>query len=85
MVDVQFDEPGYQTKSSFQNQTARSTPAMVNLVLKIGLAKNEKQANAVLIVIALICLILTFLVPKIFGPASQNSTGVDPNFTPLNL
>lgn len=85
MVDVQFDEPGYQTKSSFQNQNVGSTSAMANMVLKIGLAKNEKQANVVLIIIAVACIILAFLVPKIFGLTSQSQTGVDPNFTPQNL
>lgn len=85
MVDVQFEEPGYQMKSSFQKQSYGTQSTMVGWVIKFGLAKNEKQANAVLLIIAALALIIALLIPKIFGAVFQTQPTVNPNLTPGSL
>ena len=52
-MTVEFHEASYTP----QRQTAR-VPMLVGLVLKMGLAKDERSANLVLIGIVVLCLLL---------------------------
>lgn len=56
MSDVQFNEPSYAT--SPQVQASKEPSRLSNLVIKSGLAKDEKGAQLVLLVTALICIAL---------------------------
>lgn len=65
MSDVQFEENDLGTRpampGSFSQQTA---PTLVRLVLKTGIVKEPKQANQVLIAIAICAFVLTLFVIK---------------------
>ena len=51
MANVEFEEDTFDTKRPV-NLAKQETSALVGLIMKIGLAKDEKQANYVLIAIA---------------------------------
>jgi hypothetical protein len=60
MPNVEFDENNFPS-SNFQSQS-NSTPALVGLIMKLGMAKTEQQANYVLITIAVCAFAATIYV-----------------------
>ncbi len=60
-MGIEFSE-----NNSFKNlntyQTKPNRGAITNLVIKMGLAKDEKGANIVMIIISVICFILMFYI-----------------------
>jgi len=60
MPDVQFEEQNFRDPRymSVQNKT----PKMVGFLLRMGWAKNDKQANYILIGISICAFALTFIV-----------------------
>ncbi len=69
MSNIQFDEPGMEYA---RPDLGQGPTGLVALVIKYGLAKNEKQAQIVLVVIGLIAVAVMF-----FAWPSSNSTPVD--------
>lgn len=51
MANVEFEEDTFDTKRPV-NFGKQDVSGLVNLIMKIGLAKDEKQANYVLIAVA---------------------------------
>ncbi|MFZ2049208.1 MAG: hypothetical protein WAV25_02860 [Minisyncoccia bacterium] len=54
MDNVQFDEEDVNKQLFKRNQASRG---LIGLTMKTGLAKNEAQANIVLVVVSVLCLI----------------------------
>lgn len=70
MSDVQFDD---NNPSGRFAPSVSGTPALVRLVLKTGIVKDEKQANYILIGIAVCAVLLTLYVLKSsFGSPSRS-------------
>jgi hypothetical protein len=65
MPNVEFDENNFPS-NNFASQS-NSTSFLVGLVIKLGMAKTEQQANYVLMTIA-VCAFLTtiYIVVKMF-------------------
>lgn len=55
MPDIQFEEEQELRRSG---AAPKSTPRLVSLVMRLGLARNEQGANAVLLIIAVVAIIL---------------------------
>lgn len=53
MVDVDFEEQGWQPSSRFEEQGG-SGSKITNLILKTGLVKDPKKANYVLIAVSIL-------------------------------
>lgn len=73
MSNVQFDEGGYGA-NRFESVQG-DTPRLVRLVLRMGLVKDESQANYVLIGVAVVSFIVAFFIVKnalAFHPPPQN-------------
>lgn len=51
---------------------APTTPTMIRVLLRTGIAKNEKQAVIILLSIIVLCFVLTFVVIN-----RQNNSGTD--------
>ena len=56
---VKFNEPGEGYMRGIPRGPRRSW--LIKLVIKLGLAKDDKQATVVLVVIGIVALILTFI------------------------
>ncbi len=56
--DVQFEEENRLTSSMSKKMLAHKNPGMVNVLLKAGIVKNEKQSYAVLLAISIVCILL---------------------------
>ena len=69
MDNVQFDEEKVNNQFFRKNKTNNG---LIGLVIKAGLAKNEVQANIVLIIVALLCIAGTVFV--IIQNVSSNKT-----------
>lgn len=80
MSDVNFDENNYGTANNRLQQQKR--PPLINLVMKTGLAKTESSANIILLSIAVLAVILTIIVAKIYlfpsAPSSRIPIGAFP-------
>ena len=59
MSNVEFDENNFPA-NNFASQS--STPFLPGLIIKLGMAKTEKQANYVLVTIAVCAFLLTLYV-----------------------
>lgn len=80
MSNVEFDEGNFQSNRYAGQSAKMSMPAMVRLLLKTGLVKNEKQANYALIGIAVCAFLLTLYVIKdMFGGSANQNTVVPVN------
>ncbi len=60
MSNVEFEENNFSVGIPLQQAT--TTPTLVRLILKTGIAKDEKQANFVLIGVAVSAFLLTVYV-----------------------
>ncbi len=77
MSDVQFEESNFQGRFT---PVSSQLPTLVRLVLKTGLVKDEKQANYVLIGIAVVAVISTiFVIKSNFGGAQSGGDFVPPS------
>ena len=65
MSEIKFDEPTYGMPNCSSQQR---DSFIVRLVLKLGLAKDKNQVNYVLLIIAVLAAVITFLV----WPSSNN-------------
>lgn len=62
-MSVEFNEPQYAART-----VSSRTSGIAGLVIKMGLAKDQKSANAVLIIVIVLCVLITvavFLVPAL--------------------
>ncbi|HWH16302.1 MAG TPA: hypothetical protein VNU25_01825 [Candidatus Paceibacterota bacterium] len=62
-MPIEFNEPEYAARAVSQH-----TSGIAGLVIKMGLAKDQKSANAVLIGVIVLCLLVmlaVFLVPAL--------------------
>lgn len=57
-MSVQFEEENFD-KTVIRRRIKNRQPKLVRLVLKLGLAKTEKGANAVLLIISILSLLAT--------------------------
>lgn len=71
MSNVEFEENNFPGNRFVE---ASKSPVMVKFILQTGLVKDEKQANYVLIGVAVCAFLLTLYVIKDMfgGPANQN-------------
>ena len=68
-MSVEFPEEKYGASNTY---TPVKTPTMVKWVMKTGMVKDEKQANIVLISIAIIFFVITFAtMTDLGGPKTQ--------------
>jgi len=80
MSDVQFEEGNFQGRFA---PVSSQPPTLVKFVLKTGLVKDDKQANYVLIGIAVVAVISTFFVIKSnFGGSQPSGNFVPPGSFP---
>jgi len=61
MTDVEFNEPNYATRAS-GIPAAGGSSAFSRLVIKTGLAKDEKGAQRVLLIIAILAIVIAAFV-----------------------
>jgi len=59
-MQVDFEEE--KAQNSFTGQTNVSLPSLVRFVVKLGLAKNEKTANRILLGVTITAFIATIFV-----------------------
>jgi hypothetical protein len=66
MENVQFEEG--QNMNSFETARSVRTSALTRLFIKIGLAKDQKQADTAMIVITVLCVLITvyFIISTFF-------------------
>lgn len=74
MSEVTFEEDDSLPTS--RTIFSRETRGLMGLVIKTGFAKNEKEANVILIIIAVSALIATLFV-LMSGPRSSGPTAED--------
>ena len=68
-MSVEFPEEKYGTGDTY---TPTKTPTMVKWVMKTGVVKDEKQANIVLVGIAIVFFAITFFtMTDLGGPKTQ--------------
>lgn len=58
-MSVEFNEPGIGGSAGGYPASQGQTSAMIRLVMKTGLAKDEQSANKILLGVAVACFILT--------------------------
>ena len=71
MSDIQFDEGGVNNSSnnSYKSRVvlgSSATPKMVQMILKTGIVKTEKQGGNMLLGIAILCLALAIWISYSF-------------------
>ena len=77
MADVQFEENNFEGRFS---PVSSQPPVLVRFILKTGLVKDEKQANYVLIGIAVVAVISAiFILRSSFGGSAPAESPVQPN------
>lgn len=59
MSTLQFEEKNFKSQSALD---APATSKMVQIILKAGIAKTEKQAGNILMVMAILLLLLSFYI-----------------------
>lgn len=69
MDNVQFDEEDVNKQLYKGNQVSKG---LIGLAMKTGLAKNEAQANIVLIIVTVLCLIGIVFVIMMSRPSINN-------------
>lgn len=74
MSDVEFNEPSY--ASSPQVQASKEPSRLSKLIIKSGFAKDEKSAQLVLLVSALICIAIAGAVFFMGSPSTPESPAV---------
>lgn len=58
MNDPSFNNPGDEYKMQAQFAAQQNTPPLVGLLLRMGIARDQKQAELILMVVGVICIIL---------------------------
>jgi hypothetical protein len=80
MSDVNFDENNFGLANSRLSQQKK--PPIVHLLMKMGIAKSESAANIILLSIAVLALIATIIIVKIYifpsAPATRIPIGAFP-------
>jgi len=67
MADIQFEE-----ESQFRRpEEANQKPFFIRLVLSTGIVSDEKQAQYVLLGIAVLVIILAFMIPSFIGGSQK--------------
>ncbi len=62
MVNVQFEEPEVKSFSRTGQNNNESGGKLVKLLIRSGMAKSEKQANTVLLIVSIVFFAAAFLV-----------------------
>jgi len=75
MSDISFDEENTTMRAA---PIATQQPALVKLVIRWGLAKDQKGAEMVLIGTAIIAAVLAIAIPLMTGGESSRSPQFDP-------
>jgi hypothetical protein len=71
MENVQFEKS--QEESSFEINHVSKTGLVTRVFIKLGLAKNQKQANTVMITVSILCLLLmSYFITSTFHPNALN-------------
>lgn len=70
-MSVEFPEEKFEGGNDY---TSQKTPTMVKWIMKTGLTKDEKQANIVLIGVAVLFFIITFVMMTDFGSPKPQPT-----------
>ena len=79
MSDVQFEDQ-VDTESQFIGQRMEARPrGLAGLVIKLGLVKTERQANILLLILAVAFLILAFFSPKLLALVGGSGENLNPN------
>jgi hypothetical protein len=74
MEQVQFDETG--DLGSMIKTREKKAGSLIPLLIKSGLAKDEKQANIIMVMFSIICLLfMTFFIISTFWPDMLNFSG----------
>jgi hypothetical protein len=82
--NVQFDES--QDANSFEDSHPAKTSFVTALFIKIGLAKDQKQANGVMLVLSIFCLLLmTYFLISTYFPNLLNFSKPKPSATQSSL
>lgn len=66
MIDIQFDEPGLDYARKYANRKPTYS-TITALLIKAGFAKDEKQANIVMIIITILAAFIGYM----FWPSSN--------------
>lgn len=72
MIDIQFDEPGLDYARKYANRKPTRS-AITGMLINAGFAKNEQQANIVMIVIALLAAFVGYMFWPSSNPAVDTS------------
>jgi len=75
MSDISFDEENTTMRAA---PIATQQPALVKLVIRWGLAKDQKGAEMVLIGIAVVAAVLAIAIPLMTGGESSRLPQLDP-------
>lgn len=70
-MSVEFPEEKYGADNTY---TPTKTPTMIKWVMKTGVVKDEKQANIVLISIAVVFFVITFFMMTDLGGTKTQPT-----------
>jgi len=85
MSNVEFNEQDFGAPTRRQFDQGPRQSWLVSLVMKLGLAKDEKSANMVLLIVAVLFIILAFVVPKLFGPETATTNSNNSNQQIIDL
>jgi hypothetical protein len=84
MEQVQFDESG--DMGSMIKNREKKTGTFIALLIKSGLAKDEKQANIIMVMFSIICLLfMTFFIISTFWPDMLNFSKSNPTENSTSL
>ncbi len=70
-MSVEFPEEKFNTENSY---TPTKTPTMVKWVMKTGLVNNKKQADMVLVGVAVLFFVISFIMMSDFGGSKPQPT-----------
>ena len=73
MSDIQFNEDQNYSYTRYQQRTS----GFVSLIIKLGLAKDEKDANKVIVIIGIIAITITIGVFMFGGGGNKNKAPTD--------
>ncbi len=73
-MSVEFPEEKFEGEN---NYTPNKTSTMVKWVMKTGLVKDEKQANIVLVGVAVLFFVVSFIVMSDFGGSKPQPTYIE--------
>jgi hypothetical protein len=70
MSDIQYDEPQYAQPAALSPQKKPSW--LTGMLLRLHVAKNERSANTLLVIVILFCIVAMFVVIHANGAPQQN-------------